>query len=157
MWLFLFVRGGNNKMKFEGVLFIINKPSTIFPTGARGHKVILTKEAIQQGITQLPGKPLFSSECLKTHNSDRKVGVIEKAFIVGDMFCISGGISEDYSASLQILASEEILGLSYDLSSAHIYDKFADIFEVTSVTFLGATVLLQSKAAHREDCLFWVV
>jgi hypothetical protein len=152
------MEGSNNIMKFEGVLFTLHKPSKVAPSGAMGHKVLLSEQAIQCGLEQLPGTPLFSSICLTTHDrSDGAIiGRITKAFIVGDMFCISGTI-DSYRSRLRLSASEEPFGLSYDLESVQVIDSRALIYTVGDAIFVGATVLYQRVAAHREDCLFWVV
>ena len=144
-------------MRFEGVLFIVGKPSKVPPRGSRGHNVILLPSAIEDALRDLPGKELDSSECLSTHNRNNKIGRIERAFIVGDMFCIAGECYNRGDNIIQLQASGERLGLSYDILNGHVDDMRNLIYRVSRATFIGAAVLKQSKAAHRGDCLFWLV
>jgi hypothetical protein len=144
-------------MKFEGILFLLNKPPAQSPRGCRGHKILFTPATIEKALEQLPGKPLFSSQCLTTHDITNPIGIIEKAFIVGDMFCISGSMHEEKFISQHLNASGETLGLSFDVLNANIEDLRQVIWTCIKADFIGATMLLQSKAAYREDCLFWFV
>lgn len=144
-------------MKFEGIVFKINQASRVAPKGASEHRVKLLDTAIQQGLEQLPGRPLFASKGFLTHNRNSPIGIIEHAFIVGDMFCISGHLNTQLTWPLSLQACNEPLGLSYDITNAIILDMAAPIFEISKAKWLGVTVVRQRKAAYREDTLFWLV
>jgi hypothetical protein len=45
------VEGHPNRVPFEGVLTVVNSASDKAPAGARGHRVILTREAAGTGMT----------------------------------------------------------------------------------------------------------
>lgn len=144
-------------MRFEGFVFKLHKESIIAPTGAMGHRVKLLEYAIQQGLDQLPGRPLFATKGLLTHARNNPIGTIEHAFVVGGMFCISGCLNTELEWPLYLQACSDPLGLSYDIINASVLDIRSPVFEVSKAKWIGVTVVLQKRAAHGEDTLFWLV
>ena len=49
------VEGHPNRVAFEGVLTVVNSASDKAPAGARGHRVILTREAAEKGASVSAG------------------------------------------------------------------------------------------------------
>ena len=49
------VAGHPNRVAFEGVLTVVDEASDRAPSGARGHRVILTHEAAQAALPSLLG------------------------------------------------------------------------------------------------------
>jgi len=47
------VEGHPNRVPFEGVLAMVNAPSDKAPAGARGHRVVLTREAAETALPSL--------------------------------------------------------------------------------------------------------
>jgi len=146
-------------MKFTGVLFIIGKPSVLCPEGSRGHKILIAPEAIQDMLENFPGKPLWA--CRKaenwTHNRQEIAGVIDKAQVIGDMFVIFGTLVDVYE-TLDIAATVDTLGLSYDISGAYVGNTYEfSVWNINKISqVLGAHIIPQYNAAHKEDCLFWI-
>ena len=49
------VDGHPNRVPFEGVLTVVNAASDKAPAGARGHRVMLTREAAEKALPSLLG------------------------------------------------------------------------------------------------------
>ena len=49
------VDGHPNRVAFEGVLTVVNAPSDKAPAGARGHRVMLTREAAEKARPRIWG------------------------------------------------------------------------------------------------------
>lgn len=143
-------------MKFTGVLFTIGRKSTMPPMGARGHKIHLLDSFIQHALTQLPGLPLFASDCLELHTKE-KIGIIEKTEILEDLFVVYGSISEiNTKQNLNLQACNETLGMSFDAVDCIVKNMYSSVYELESATFLGATVVKQNKAAFSANTIFFL-
>jgi hypothetical protein len=77
------VVGHPNRRAFQGVLTVVDMPSQQAPSGAKGHLVVLTKEAAEAALPSLLGMALDYSPSLDRHDVRRKVGVITRAEIIG--------------------------------------------------------------------------
>ncbi len=77
------VHGHPNRAEFRGVLTIVDVASDKSPSGARGHRVLLTRRAAEAAIPSLLGMALDYSPTLDRHDARRKIGVITRAEIVG--------------------------------------------------------------------------
>jgi hypothetical protein len=84
------VVGHPNRRAFQGVLTVVDMPSQQAPSGAKGHLVVLTKEAAEAALPSLLGMALDYSPCLDRHDVRRKVGVITRAEIVGRTLELGG-------------------------------------------------------------------
>ena len=79
-----------NRLPFRGVLTQVDTPSDRSPSGARGHRVLLTRAAVEQALPSLLGMALDYTPTLDAHDSRRKVGIITSAEVVGQALEISG-------------------------------------------------------------------
>ncbi len=77
------VVGHPNRAGFKGILTLVDVPSDKAPSGARGHRVVLTRRAAEAAIPSLLGMALDYAPGLEHHDTRRKVGVITRAEIVG--------------------------------------------------------------------------
>jgi len=77
------VAGHPNRMAFRGVLAVVDWPSERAPSGARGHRVVLTRTAAEAALPSLLGMALDYAPSLDRHDVRRKVGVITRAEIEG--------------------------------------------------------------------------
>jgi len=77
------VVGHPNRKGFQGVLTMVDMVSERAPSGARGHRVVLTRKAAEAALPSLLGMALDYSPSLDRHDVRRKVGVITSAEIVG--------------------------------------------------------------------------
>jgi hypothetical protein len=77
------VAGHPNRTAFSGVLTMVDVPSQRAPSGAKGHRVVLTRRAAEAALPSLLGMGLDYSPSLDRHDVRCKVGVITRADIVG--------------------------------------------------------------------------
>jgi len=147
-----------NRQPFRGVLTMVDVPSDQAPSGARGRRVLLTSHAAEAAIPSLLGMGLDFTPNLDGHDARRKVGIITSAEIKPAlrMRCsqidVAGYLfARDFPEVVQkIRLGREVLGMSYEVTDAHVADLRASIWTLTGVTFTGAAVLLRNKAAYRN-------
>jgi len=84
------VFGHPNRVAFRGVLTLVDVASDRAPSGARGHRVLLTRKAAEEAIPSLLGMALDYSPRFDTHDTRRKIGVITRAEIVGREITVGG-------------------------------------------------------------------
>jgi hypothetical protein len=70
-----------NRVPFRGVLTFIDTPSDKPPSGACGHRVMLTRAATEQALPSLLGMAIDYAPSLDRHDARRKIGVITSADI----------------------------------------------------------------------------
>ncbi len=162
------VHGHPNRASFRGVLTVVDAASDKSPSGARGHRVLLTRRAAEAAMPSLMGMGLDYSPALDRHDARRKIGVITKAEIVGRLIEVGGFLyardfpeivaeigrpahTKNTARSAVAAGSEpEGLGMSYEITDAFVEDIKASVWVLSRVTFTGAAVLRRDKAAYRS-------
>jgi hypothetical protein len=142
-----------NRVPFEGVLTVVNTPSDKAPSGARGHKVMLTREAVESALASLLGMAIDYRPGWDGHDARCKIGIVTEADLKGKKLVVKGYLyARDFpDVTKEIQAhSPEALGMSYELADARVEDMRAEIWKLTRVTFTGAAILLREKAAYKE-------
>jgi hypothetical protein len=76
------VVGHPNRLPFHGVLTLVGTASQRSPSGARGHRVMLTRAATEAALPSLLGMALDYAPALDAHDARRKIGIITEADIV---------------------------------------------------------------------------
>lgn len=71
-----------NRLPFRGVLTLVGIASQRPPSGARGHRVMLTRRGTEAALPSLLGMALDYAPALDTHDARRKIGIITEAEIV---------------------------------------------------------------------------
>jgi len=146
------VDGHPNRVAFEGVLTVVNAASDKAPAGARGHRVMLTKEAAEAALPSLLGMAVDYRPGWDGHDARRKIGLLTEANLVGRRLVVRGYLyARDFPevATAIQAQSPEALGMSYVLADARVEDMRAEVWKLTRVTFTGAAILLREKAAYR--------
>ncbi len=150
------VKGHPNRREFRGVLTVANAPSDRAPSGARGHRVMLTGEATERALPSLLGMALDYAPELDRHDARRKVGIItsadlragagktQKVDVRGYLFARD---FPEVVAEMQKRRGE--LGMSYEIADVRVVDTEAPVWVATEFKFTGAAVLLREKAAYR--------
>ncbi len=148
-----------NRLPFRGVLTLLDTPSDQPPAGARGHRVLLTRAAAERALPSLLGMGLDYAASLDRHDVRRKIGIITEADIrpltTGNRqlapLTVSGYLfARDFPDVVRDLRQAvRLLGMSYEITAAHIADPRAAVWTVTAFTFTGAAVLRRDKAAYR--------
>ncbi len=139
-----------NLLRFQGCLALLDRPSDKAPTGARKHRVILTRQAAEAALPSLLGMAVNYRDGWTGHNARQKCGIITAAFLKGSAIGVEGILySQDYPEISAALSTQD-LGMSYEMSDAHIVDMQAAIWTISRTTFTGAAILLRDKAAYRN-------
>jgi hypothetical protein len=164
------VKGHPNRAGFRGVLTVVDAASDKSPSGARGHRVLLTRKAAEEALPSLLGMALDYSPALDRHDARRKIGVITRAEIVGRQIEVSGFLYErDFPEIVAEIGQESAgtprargregqrkgnrlgrggLGMSYEIADAVVEDIKASVWVLNRVTFTGAAILRRDKAAY---------
>jgi hypothetical protein len=146
------VDGHPNRVAFEGVLTVVNAASDKAPAGARGHRVVLTREAAEKALPSLLGMAVDYRPGWDGHDARRKVGLVTEANLASNKLVVRGYIyARDFPEVAQMIAAQKPgdMGMSYELADARVEDMRADIWKLIRVTFTGAAILLREKAAYR--------
>ena len=133
-----------NMQGFEGVLTLVDVASNKSPIGARGHRIVVTKDA---AITALPSL-LGMAIAWKNHDRLAKCGIITETWIEENRVMVSGYIfKRDFP---EIVRETEPLGMSFEVAQAHVEDINALIWTLTKVEFTGASVSLLKDVAYKN-------
>ena len=147
------VEGHPNRAPFEGILTLVNTASDKAPAGARGHRVVLTREAAEKALPSLLGMAVDYRPGWDGHDARRKIGLLTEANLVGNKLIVRGHLyARDFPDVIETVAAHGpgSMGMSYELADARVEDMQADLWRLTRVTFTGAAILLREKAAYRE-------
>ena len=146
------VDGHPNRVPFEGVLTVVNAASDKAPAGARGHRVMLTREAAETALPSLLGMAVDYRPGWDGHDARCKIGLLTEANVVGQRLIVRGYLyARDFPEVARAIKAHapQALGMSYEIADARVDDLRAEIWKLTRVTFTGAAVLLREKAAYR--------
>ncbi len=82
------VEGHPNRVPFEGVLTVVNSASDKAPAGARGHRVMLTREAAEKALPSLLGMAVDYRPGWDGHDARRKIGLLTEANLAGNRLVV---------------------------------------------------------------------
>lgn len=153
------VEGHPNRISFEGCLTLVDVASDRAPSGARGHRVVLTREAAEAALPSLLGMAVDYKAGWDGHNARQKCGIITTAKLEDRKLMVGGYLfARDFPEMEARLGgvlgavgagAESDMGMSYELADAHVADMRAPVWTLTRATFTGAAILLREKAAYR--------
>lgn len=146
------VDGHPNRVPFEGVLTVVNAASDKAPAGARGHRVMLTREAAETALPSLLGMAVDYRPGWDGHDARCKIGLLTEANVAGQRLIVRGFLyARDFPEVARAIKAHapQALGMSYEIADACVDDLRAEIWKLTRVTFTGAAILLREKAAYR--------
>ena len=147
------VAGHPNRVPFEGVLTLVDRPSDRAPSGARGHRVVLTREAAEAALPTLLGMAVDFKAGWDGHDARQKCGIVTAAAVDAGELRVEGYLfAHDFAEMMREVEAhgDEALGMSYELADAHVEDMRASVWRLTKATFTGAAILLREKAAYGE-------
>lgn len=153
------VHGHPNRLPFEGVLTLVDVASDKAPSGSRGHRVVLTREAAETALPSLLGMAVGYKAGWDGHDARQKCGIITAAELDGRRLVVSGFLfARDFPEFVREMEKEPgggafgdgSMGMSYELADAHVADMRASVWTLTRATFTGAAILLREKAAYRS-------
>src|SRR5215469_6186558 len=79
-----------NRVPFEGVLTVVNTASDKAPSGARGHRVMLNREAVENALPSLLGMAVDYRPGWDGHDARCKIGLLTEADLVGHRLTVRG-------------------------------------------------------------------
>lgn len=142
-----------NRMPFDGVLLIVDAPSTKPPHGSRGHRILVPKAVAKKRLSGLVGMGLNYEPNLESHAPRRKVGVITEVWMSGDEVKVKGFVyAKDFPEVKQDFKQGR-LGMSMELANVYVKDEHADVWCLEDFHFTGATVLKKNAAAYYQTAL----
>jgi len=157
------VVGHPNRLPFKGVLTLVGTASQRSPSGAKGHRVMLTRSASEAALPSLLGMALDYAPALGSHDVRRKIGIITEANIepmpqsktsgTPGQIAVSGYLfAHDFPEVVDEIRAlpDSTLGMSYEIANATVPNPEALIWTVTDFTFTGAAVLRRDKAAYPQ-------
>ena len=157
------VAGHPNRLPFEGVLTLVDVASDKAPSGSRGHRVVLTRDAAQAALPSLLGMAVGYKAGWDGHDARQKCGIITAAELEGQRLMVRGFLfARDFPEFAPANARDAAkaadgdpledgaMGMSYELADAHVADMRASVWTLTRATFTGAAILLREKAAYRS-------
>src|SRR5579875_756066 len=147
------VAGHPNRVPFDGVLTRVDEPSNKPPSGARGHRVVLTRPAALAALPSLMGMAVDYAQGWDGHDARRKCGIITHADLDGNCLRVSGYLfGKDFPEVVERMrqSAPGAMGMSYEIADAHVEDMNAEIWMLTRATFTGAAILLREKAAYKN-------
>ena len=150
------VDGHPNRREFSGVLTLVGIASDRPPAGARGHRVLLTRTAVERALPSLLGMALDYTPRLDGHDARRKIGVVTEANVVQraghEVLEVSGHVfAHDFPELVREMeATREDLGMSYEIAGARVRETSPGVWAITEFTFTGAAVLRREKAAYTQ-------
>jgi hypothetical protein len=152
-----------NRLPFNGILTLVGIASQRSPTGARGHRVMLTRAATDQALPSLLGMAVDYAPALAGHDARRKIGIITEATITpmpqSKTTASTGQISvngylfaHDFPDVVEEIRAQPTgtLGMSYEIANITVPNQEALIWAVTGFTFTGAAILRRDKAAYPQ-------
>lgn len=145
--------GHPNRIPFEGILTLVDVASDKAPSGARGHRVLLTRAAALVALPSLLGMAVDYRPGWDGHDARRKCGIITEADVEGNELRVNGYLfGRDFPEVEEQLnrGREGTMGMSYELADAHVEDMRAEVWRLNRATFTGAAILLREKAAYRS-------
>ena len=146
------VEGHPNRVPFDGVLTVVNAASDKAPAGARGHRVMLTREAAEAALPSLLGMAVDYRPGWDGHDARCKIGLLTEANVIGQRMVVRGYLyARDFPEVAKAIKAHapQAMGMSYEIADARVDDLRAEIWKLTRVTFTGAAILLREKAAYR--------
>jgi hypothetical protein len=147
------VNGHPNRLPFEGVLTLLDVASDKAPSGARGHRVVLTRAAAEAALPSLLGMAVGYKSGWDGHDARQKCGIITSALVDGQRLTVAGFLFArdfpEFGPGMDSRLEASALGMSYELADAHVADMRSQVWTVTRATFTGAAILLRDKAAYK--------
>lgn len=148
------IKESSGRINFEGILCTVNLPSDKSPSGARGHQILLTKDAAQNALSTLLGAPVNYRSDWQGHNVNVTIGMIGKSWIDNEYVKVRGFLlTSKYPHIIdEINNIKESLGMSFEIADAHVENLREVVWKITKISsFTGAAILLKRKAAYYKS------
>ena len=120
------VHGHPNRLPFEGCLTLVDVASDKAPSGAKGHRVVLTRAAAEAALPSLLGMAVDYKAGWDGHDARQKCGIITGAEVDGRKVMVAGYLfARDFPEMEERVQTDGLMGMSYELADAHVADMRA--------------------------------
>ena len=139
------VAGHPNRRGFRGTLTVANEPSEQAPSGARGHRVMLTAKATERALPSLLGMAVDYAPKLDRHDARQKVGIITAAEMrargAGQSVEVEGYLfAHDFPEVIEEMRRRRgELGMSYEIADVRVVDAEAPVWVATVMRQIAET------------------
>ena len=147
------IEGHPNRQPFRGLLTWIDLPSDSGPSGAKGHRVILSRLAAENAVHTLLGMGVNWHESSEHHDPRRKVGIVTHAEVIEKRLEIGGYLfANDFPEVVKRVRDGRAgdMGFSYDMANVALEDPRGKVWKVLDCTFTGASLIRKDRAAYRN-------
>jgi hypothetical protein len=142
-----------NKLPFQGVLLVLDKPSNKPPHGAEGHRILVPTSVAKKRLSTLISMGVNYNPELDGHAVRHKVGVITGAWIEDGKVFVKGFMwKKDFPEVSRDMKAGR-LGMSMELSDVLVRTKEEDPWYLEDFHFSGATILFKTAAAYYNTSL----
>jgi hypothetical protein len=142
-----------NKLPFQGVLLVLDKPSNKPPHGAEGHRILVPTSVAKKRLSTLISMGVNYNPDLDGHAVRHKVGVITGAWIEDGKVFVKGFMwKKDFPEVSRDMKAGR-LGMSMELSDVLVRTKEEDPWYLEDFHFSGATILFKTAAAYYNTSL----
>ena len=159
------VAGHPNRLPFRGVLTLVGIASQRSPSGARGHRVMLTPAATDAALPSLLGMALDYAPSLDAHDARRKIGIITEADIVPMPQSKTSGSDSRSSAPPLSPAVGDRRGSNPPVGQiaisgylfAHDFPEIVDEIRAPSTGALGMSYEIANATVPNQGAAIWAV
>lgn len=148
-----------NRTPFLGILCYVDEPSDNPPHISNprfaGKKVMLPGDVAAEAIDTLKGQGINVAVNFDDHDEQRKIGVIDDAWIDEGFVIVAGHLWEqDFPEEVDFVKSnQQNMGMSYETTKTVLEPLDSEVLVIQAVVFKGATILWKDKAAYTSTAL----
>lgn len=145
-----------NKLEFKASICYVDKPSDVAPNGTNGKLLVLTKDGTEKALDSmaLMGINCSMESNYTQHDPREKVGIVEKAWIDGDLLKCSGFFyAQDYpDIAWFVKNAVNDLGFSIEATDIQCTQDETTVY-ANSFVFTGLCALFAKSAAYTKTCI----
>lgn len=145
-----------NKLSFTASICYVDKPSDQAPNGTNGKFLVLTKTGTENALDSmaLMGINCSMESNYTQHDPREKVGIVEKAWIDGDLLKCQGFFyAQDYpDVAWFVKNAVNDLGFSIEATDIQCTQDETTVY-ATSFVFTGLCALFAKSAAYTQTCI----
>lgn len=145
-----------NKLQFTASVSYVDKPSDAAPHGTNGKFLVLTRAGTEKALDSmaLMGINCSMESGYTQHDPREKVGIVEKAWIDGDLLKCQGFFyAQDYpDVAYFVRNAVNDLGFSIEATDIQCTQDETTVY-ATSFVFTGLCALFAKSAAYTKTCI----
>lgn len=146
----------SGRVYFEGILCMLDEPSTQDVKGSKGRRILVTTTAAKEALPTLIGASVNATLDWKGHNYNETIGMITHAWIDSNKLWVRGFLSTVKRPDI-INAIEKVqgkLGMSFLINKAEVVNVIAPIWRITKIKDFEHVSILYKKSAGYAKSTF---